>query len=62
MNAYHVVKTSTGTIPDYVLNPDMEMSEVDVDGMSCIGTLEIPGLDLNLCVTSTCSDESVNKT
>ena len=57
MNAYHVVKTSAGTVPDYVLNPDMDMSEVDVDGISCIGTLEIPSLDLNLCVTSTCSDE-----
>lgn len=47
MNAYHVVKTSVGSIPDYVLNPDMDMPEVDVDGMSCIGTLEIPRLDLN---------------
>lgn len=61
MNAYHVVKTSVGSIPDYVLNPDMDMSEVDVDGISCIGTLEIPSLDLNLCVTSTCSDENMKQ-
>lgn len=61
MNAYHVVKTSVGSIPDYVLNPDMEMSEVDVDGISCIGTLEIPRLDLNLCVASTCSDENMKQ-
>lgn len=61
MNAYHVVKTSVGTIPDYVLNPDMDMSEVDVDGISCIGTLEIPRLDLNLCVTSICSDENMKQ-
>lgn len=61
MNAYHVVKTSAGTVPDYVLNPDMDMSEVDVDGISCIGTLEIPSLDLNLCVTSTCSDENMKQ-
>ena len=46
MNAYHVVKTSTGTIPDYVLNPDMDMPEVDVDGISCTGTLEIPSLEM----------------
>lgn len=61
MNAYHVVKTSVGSIPDYVLNPDMEMPEVDVDGISCIGTLEIPSLDLNLCVTSTFSDENMKQ-
>lgn len=61
MNAYHVVKTSAGTVPDYVLNPDMDMPEVDVDGMSCIGTLEIPSLDLNLCVTSAFSDENMKQ-
>lgn len=61
MNAYHVVKTSVGSVPDYVLNPDMDMPEVDVDGISCIGTLEIPSLDLNLCVTSTCSDENMKQ-
>lgn len=61
MNAYHVVKTSVGSIPDYVLNPDMDMPEVDVDGMSCVGTLEIPSLDLNLCVTSTFSDENMKQ-
>ena len=61
MNAYHIEKTSAGTIPDYVLNPDMDMSEVDVDGISCIGTLEIPSLDLNLCVTSTFSDENMKQ-
>lgn len=61
MNEYHVVKTSVGSIPDYVLNPDMDMPKVDVDGMSCVGTLEIPSLDLNLCVTSTFSDENMKQ-
>ena len=61
MNGYHIVKTSVGTIPDYVLNPDMDMPEVDVDGMSCIGNLEIPSLDLNLCVTSTFSDANMKQ-
>lgn len=61
MNEYHIVKTSVGSIPDYVLNPDMDMPEVDVDGISCIGTLEIPRLDLNLCVTSTFSDENMKQ-
>lgn len=61
MNEYDIVKTSVGSIPDYVLNPDMDMPEVDVDGMSCVGTLEIPSLDLNLCVTSTFSDENMKQ-
>lgn len=61
MNRYHVEKMSVGSIPDYVLNPDMDMPEVDVDGMSCVGTLEIPSLDLNLCVTSTFSDENMKQ-
>ena len=61
MNEYHVVKTSVGSIPDYVLNPNMDMPEVDVNGMSCIGTLEIPSLDLNLCVTSTFSDDNMKQ-
>ena len=61
MSEYHTLKTSSGEIPDYVLNPDMEMPEVDVDGISCIGTLEIPRLGLNLCVTSTCSDENMKQ-
>lgn len=39
---YHTLKTSSGEIPDYILNPDMDMPEVEVDGISCIGTLEIP--------------------
>lgn len=52
-NEYHTLKTSSGEIPDYILNPDMDMPEVEVDGISCIGTLEIPSLDLNLCVAST---------
>lgn len=61
MNEYHVVKTRVGSIPDYVLNPDMDMPEVNVDGMSCVGTLEIPSLDLNLCVTSTFSDDNMKQ-
>ena len=61
MDEYHIVKTSVGSIPDYVLNPDMDMPEVDVDGMSCVGTLEIPSLDLNLCVTSTFSDDNMKQ-
>lgn len=39
-------------IPDYILNPEMEMPEVRIDGWDYIGILEIPGLDLSLPVIS----------
>lgn len=42
-------------IPDYQLNPEMEMPEItleDLDGAACIGVLEIPAIDLKLPVLS----------
>lgn len=41
-------------IPDYLLNPDMEMPTVEIDGNRYIGLIEIPSLDLILPVISTC--------
>lgn len=38
--------------PDYVLNPEMEMPEEDVDGVDYIGTLGIPVLGLELPIIS----------
>lgn len=35
-------------IPNYILNPGMEMPEIEVDGRQYIGVLDIPVLDLNL--------------
>lgn len=39
-------------IPDYVLNPEMDMPVVFVDGYDYIGTLELPTLGLKLPVMS----------
>lgn len=39
-------------IPDYLLNPDMEMPVSEIDGQDYIGVLEIPSLDLSLPVLS----------
>lgn len=44
-------------IAAYVLNPDMNMPEVNVDDISCIGVLEIPSISLTLPVSSKYSDE-----
>lgn len=39
-------------IPDYVLDPNMEMPTAAVDGHDCIGVVEIPKLDKRLPVIS----------
>lgn len=39
-------------IPDYLLNPEMEMPTVETDGQAYIGALSIPALDLELPVIS----------
>lgn len=39
-------------LPAYVLDPDMEMPETEVDGHLYIGILEIPALELELPVMS----------
>lgn len=35
-------------IPDYLLNPDMEMPAVEIEGNPYIGTLDIPSLGISL--------------
>ena len=39
-------------IPDYILNPEMEMPETEIDGIGYIGTLEIPMIGIKLPVIS----------
>ena len=39
-------------IPDYILNPKMEMPVMEIDGNDYIGTLSIPSLELSLPVMS----------
>ena len=56
-----IVDESLLEVPDYVLNPDMDMPEVDVDGLSCIGILEVSSLDLRLPILSDWSDELLKK-
>lgn len=44
--------TGETVIPDYVLDPAMPMPSREADGLSCIGLLELPSLDLSLPVQS----------
>ncbi len=46
-------------IPDYILNPDMEMPEEDDGGIDYIGILRIPILDLELPVISSWSYQNL---
>ena len=42
----------TEPLPEYVLNPDMEMPVVKIKGQDYIGTLEIPSLEISLPIMS----------
>lgn len=46
------VDTVEEQLPDYVLDPDMEMPTTTVDGNEYIGVLEVPSLGLSLPVMS----------
>ena len=50
-----------GVIPDYVLNPRMEMPAVEVDSEDYIGRLEVPSLGLDLPVMSQWSYPNLKK-
>lgn len=39
-------------IPDYILNPDMEMPVIEIDGQEYIGMLSIPAINIELPVMS----------
>lgn len=55
-------KEDKQNIPDYLLNPDMDMPEYTLKSLgdvACIGILEIPALDLELPVISSCSYSSL---
>lgn len=47
-------------IPDYILNPDMEMPTEKINGQHYIGILEIPAIGLYLPIISQWSDYSLN--
>lgn len=49
-------------IPDYLLNPDMEMPTVEIDGNDYIGTLDIPRLNISLPIMSEWSDAKLKIT
>lgn len=60
----HKQDTSFIQIPDYQLNPEMEMPEVSIPGLEeagCIGIIEIPSINIKLPVLSTWSYSLLKK-
>lgn len=53
--APHNTDYSEEAIPDYILNPYMDMPTVEIDGYQYIGTVEIPSLELKLPIMETWS-------
>lgn len=47
-------------VPDYILNPEMDMPEVEIDGQMYIGVLNIPSLSLELPIISSWSYPGLN--
>ena len=53
--------STINSIPDYILNPQMDMPEVEINGQKCIGVLEIPSLKRSLPVISEWSYPKLKK-
>lgn len=47
-------------VPDYILNPNMDMPTESINGWDYIGILEIPSIDLYLPIISQWSDAALN--
>lgn len=54
-----VQTTAEVEIPNYILNPEMDMPEQTIDGLNYIGVLDIPALNLSLPIISQWSDAAL---
>ncbi len=52
---------SDGQLPDYVLNPNMDMLAKTIDGVSYIGVLQIPALELELPIAEAWNYKTLKK-
>ena len=48
--------------PDYVLDPDMALPTVEIDGQRYVGTLSLPTLEIELPVNDVCDHDRLFKT
>lgn len=55
------VEPDAAQLPDYLLNPDMPMPTVEIDGVAYIGVLSLPSLGIELPVAAELSDATLYK-
>ena len=60
-SASEPIPEETVKIPDYLLNPDMDMPTVSIDGLAYIGILSIPSIHLEQPVLQQWDDQAVKK-
>ena len=46
-------------VPDYVLNPDMSMPTIEIDGYVYVGTIQLPTLNIELPVMNNLSNQGL---
>lgn len=49
------IRINENNLPDYMVNPDMDMPIRNIDGKDFVGTISIPVIDINLPVMAECN-------
>lgn len=53
--------TDPNNIPDYIINPEIPMANIDIDGTNYVAVITIPALGIELPVCSDYSDANLKK-
>lgn len=53
------VTERSDTVPDYVLNPEMNLPRKEIDGKDYVGTVSIPSIDITLPVMAEWSEKNL---
>lgn len=53
------ISINENSLPDYMVNPDMDMPIKNIDGEKFVGTISIPAIGINLPVMAECDLENL---
>lgn len=53
------ISTNENNLPDYMVNPYMDMPIKSIDGKEFVGTISIPAIDMNLPVMAECDADNL---
>ncbi len=53
------ISINQNNLPDYFVNPDMDIPIKNIDGKDFVGTISIPAIDMNLPVMAECNSDSL---